>query len=127
MGSFLVLLAVSTTLPSVRAEDRVNFNRDVRPIFAKHCTACHGGVKAASDLSFVYRDTVLGVVDIDDPGESELIRRLQTEDDDERMPPPESAMPKRVWSRFSAASLPKSRSRRWRSQACSVSITSLRV
>src|SRR5215208_6554054 len=36
-----------------------DFNREIRPLFAKHCTACHGGVKAAGQLSFIYRDRAL--------------------------------------------------------------------
>ncbi len=46
----------------------VDFNRDVRPIFNQHCVACHGGVKQAGGLSFVYADSVLAVID---PGSSE--------------------------------------------------------
>ena len=38
---------------------RVSFNDDIRPIFAKHCVGCHGGVKQASGLSFIYRETAL--------------------------------------------------------------------
>ncbi len=34
-------------------------NRDVRPILNQHCVACHGGVKQAGDVSFVYRDQAM--------------------------------------------------------------------
>lgn len=67
----------------------VDFNRDVRPIFTGHCTACHGGVKQAADLSFVYRDAALGVVEPYDPDASYLIDRVISENPDERMPPSE--------------------------------------
>ena len=40
-------------------ESAVRFDEDIRPIFAKHCVACHGGVKQASGLSFIYREKVL--------------------------------------------------------------------
>lgn len=41
---------------SIAAQDNgsIDFNRDVRPIFKQHCAACHGGVKQAAELSFVY-------------------------------------------------------------------------
>ncbi len=87
--SFVVAWCASIWCGSIGAGERVDFNRDVRPIFAKHCTVCHGGVKAASDLSFVYRDSVLGVVEPGDAEESELIRRLTTDDEEEVMPPPD--------------------------------------
>ena len=41
-----------------------DFNRDIRPLFAKHCTACHGGVKAAGgvrDLDTLLKVRALGV------------------------------------------------------------------
>lgn len=68
----------------------VDFNRDVRPIFNEHCVACHGGVKQAGDLSFVYEDSVSYVVEPGDAEASSLIERVLLPDDDEsRMPPPE--------------------------------------
>ncbi|TWU08477.1 PSD1 and planctomycete cytochrome C domain-containing protein [Stieleria varia] len=71
----------------------VNFNDDVRPIFTEHCTACHGGVKQAGDVSFVYRDKVLPpdgwIVEPGQPDESVLIDRVTSEDADEKMPPPD--------------------------------------
>lgn len=65
----------------------VQFNRDVRPIFRRHCAACHGGVKQAADLSFVYERQALSVVEPGDPEESTLFERITAEDDEERMPP----------------------------------------
>jgi len=73
----------------------VNFARDIKPLLNKHCTACHGGVKQASNLSLVYHSKVLepaksGKIPVV-PGsldKSELITRIISTDDDEVMPPP---------------------------------------
>ncbi|WP_158222510.1 PSD1 and planctomycete cytochrome C domain-containing protein [Rhodopirellula sp. MGV] len=72
------------------AEATIDFNRDVRPLFNEHCVACHGGVKQAGDLSFVYEDSVSYVVEPGDSDASAIIDRVLLDDDDEsRMPPPE--------------------------------------
>ncbi len=75
----------------------VDFARDVRPLFTTHCTACHGGVKQAGGLSFVARDRALAEADSGsmaivpgDPEGSELLRRVASTDEAERMPPPEN-------------------------------------
>lgn len=75
---------------------KVNFNEQIRPLLTKNCTTCHGGVKKAGDVSFLYREDVLGkgdsglpVVVPGDPAKSELIRRIKTNDPDDRMPPPD--------------------------------------
>jgi hypothetical protein len=77
--------------------ERIEFNRDVRPIFLAHCTACHGGVKQAAELSLVYAEQVLPpggwVVEPGDPDGSELLRRVMSDDPDERMPPAEHGPP----------------------------------
>jgi hypothetical protein len=74
--------------------DRVAFNQHIRPIFTAKCMACHGGVKKAGGVSFVYQDDVKGVGDSGkrvvvpgDPASSELIRRLTSTQADYRMPP----------------------------------------
>lgn len=73
-----------------------DFNRDIRPLFAKHCTACHGGVKAAGKISFVYRDKALATGKSGQPAivpgrpeVSELYRRITTSDPDDLMPRPD--------------------------------------
>lgn len=78
------------------AEEPVDFNRDIRPLLNKNCTICHGGVKQAGGVSFLYREEALGkgesgktVVLPGDPAASELIRRIKSEDPDEKMPPPQ--------------------------------------
>jgi hypothetical protein len=91
----LRVLLLTTWLPHVAAAE-IDFNRDVRPILTKNCTTCHGGVKMAGDVSYLYREDVLGqgdsgktIVVPGDPEASEMIQRLLTSDPDDRMPPPD--------------------------------------
>ena len=54
--SIVTLLGLS---PS-DAEEKLSFNKHIRPIFINKCTKCHGGVKADGDLSLIYRAQALG-------------------------------------------------------------------
>lgn len=74
----------------------VDFTRDVQPILNKNCIACHGGVKEAGEVSFIFRDQVLGkgesgktVVVPGKPEASEMIARVITDDPDDLMPQPD--------------------------------------
>ena len=71
------------------AAERVDFSSQIRPLFNQHCTSCHGGVKQAGDLSFIYEEQVLdsGAVVPSDPANSELIARITSTDPELRMPP----------------------------------------
>ncbi len=78
----------------------MEFNRDIRPILTKECTACHGGVKEAGEISFIYRDKALGVGESGqraivpgNPGGSEMVRRLRSTDPDDVMPKPKHGPP----------------------------------
>jgi hypothetical protein len=89
-----LLVLAPLTLP-LTAEEPVDFNRDIRPILTKNCTTCHGGVKQAGDTSFIYREEALGtgksgerIIVPGDPAASEMMRRIRSEDPDEKMPPP---------------------------------------
>lgn len=85
-------------MPLASAE--VQFNRDIRPILTKECTACHGGVKAAGGISFIFRDLALSEGDSGQraivpgkPEESEMVRRMRHSDPDEVMPKPKHGPP----------------------------------
>jgi hypothetical protein len=88
---FIGLLVFCVT--SVSADEPVDFNKQIRPILNKHCTSCHGGVKQAAEISFVYAETVLPpdgwIVEPGDPDSSSLMDRITTDDPDLRMPPPD--------------------------------------
>lgn len=82
-------------LSVANGEERVEFNRDIRPILTKHCTACHGGVKEAGQISFIYRAKALGKGKSGEhpivpgkPAESDMLRRIRSSDPDELMPKP---------------------------------------
>jgi hypothetical protein len=92
----LVVACLLNAFPLFAQPQSVDFNRDIRPLLSKHCTACHGGVKAAGGISFVYRDKALTKGKSDEfaivpgqPKNSELIRRITSEDPEEVMPKPE--------------------------------------
>ena len=73
----------------------VEFNRDVRPILSDKCFACHGPDEShrEAELRLDVRDDALAdrggyqAVVPGKPDESELIKRITTDDEDLRMPP----------------------------------------
>ncbi|MDA1015782.1 MAG: DUF1553 domain-containing protein [Planctomycetota bacterium] len=79
------------------AEDRVDFNRDIRPLLSDHCFACHGpdAQQRQADLRLDLEDGAKAVIDgrrIIAPGKpqlSELIKRIGSSDPEVRMPPPD--------------------------------------
>src|SRR5687767_5593006 len=84
----LSLLAALALVPVARPQ-KVDFNRDVRPILADNCFACHGPDDKArkADLRLDRRDDALAAIDLKKPAESELVKRITSTDKSERMPP----------------------------------------
>jgi mono/diheme cytochrome c family protein len=88
-------------LPVQGAEPPVDFNREIRPLLAKKCFACHGpddehreaGLRldtqagATAELDSGSRAIVVG-----QSAASELVRRIRSMDDGERMPPAETGI-----------------------------------
>lgn len=99
----LRLIVISCCFSSAYAQgetpqQEVDFNRDVRPILAENCYACHGFDEAAREAD-LRLDTFAGAIGSDGgvsaivPGkadESELVARVLTDDPDELMPPADS-------------------------------------
>jgi mono/diheme cytochrome c family protein len=87
-----LLLAAWAT--GVLADDRVQFNRDVRPILADNCFQCHGpdASQRQADLRLDLREAAVdtGAIVPGKPAESEVVKRILSDDADERMPPAES-------------------------------------
>jgi Protein of unknown function (DUF1553)/Protein of unknown function (DUF1549)/Concanavalin A-like lectin/glucanases superfamily/Planctomycete cytochrome C len=77
-------------LPAIGRADPVRFNRDVLPILADKCFACHGpdAAKRKAGLRLDREEGARKVVG--KPDASELVRRITSSDADERMPPMDS-------------------------------------
>jgi hypothetical protein len=89
---FVVLISVA------RAAEPVDFNRDVRPILSNRCFKCHGPDPAVREAElrldtqdglFADRGGYAPFVPKDVEA-SEAVRRIFSEDETERMPPPEA-------------------------------------
>ena len=88
----LAVLLLSVTVG--RAAGPVEFDRDIRPILAEHCFACHGSDAAArkAKLRLDRRDDAVkqGAIVPNKPDDSGLVQRIFSDDPDELMPPPKS-------------------------------------
>ena len=86
-----VVAAYSLTSSIGNADDRITFNRDVRPILSDKCFFCHGpdSAKREAELRLDVRDVAVasGAIVPDKPAESEMLRRILSHDPDEQMPP----------------------------------------
>lgn len=92
----LVAMVVSST--TMAADEPVNFNRDIRPLLAQNCFACHGPDEASREADLQLDSFDGATVDLGGhralipgkPDESELIARIESQDPDAVMPPPDS-------------------------------------
>lgn len=88
----LRLLLLTGLLPQTTA-DEVDFETRIRPLLLQHCGNCHGPDAQEGGLRLDVRSTFFAggntgaVVTPQNPAESELIRRVTSDDEDLRMPP----------------------------------------
>ena len=96
--TILGVVSIGNDLPASEPSTP-DFNREVRPILADYCFKCHGPDDSArqAGLRLDQLEGALGKADSGlqavvpgDAKESELVRRIYSEDDAERMPPPET-------------------------------------
>ncbi|WP_373652232.1 DUF1549 domain-containing protein [Schlesneria sp. DSM 10557] len=93
----VILISSIFVAPSglfAQSPDRIDFGRQIQPILAKRCFACHGPDTAEADLRLndkhaVFKKLPSGAQPIvaGQPDESEILRRITATDDSLRMPP----------------------------------------
>ncbi len=90
----IVVSLVSAAALPCSASDDVTFARDVQPLLARKCFACHGPDDEfrEDDLRLDRRAAAVaaGALDPESPADSELLRRILSSDPDEQMPPPDA-------------------------------------
>ncbi len=93
---FIAIGAVIVLLDGTAGAEAPDFGREVRPILADACFQCHGPDpshrKADLRLDLFDSATAENAVVPGDPAASEVIRRILSDDPDERMPPPDEAV-----------------------------------
>jgi mono/diheme cytochrome c family protein len=99
--SVAALLADERKAPSGQG-DGVLFSRDIQPVLAKNCLGCHGPDKAEGGLRLDSSDAAIAELDSGSkaivPGDapaSELLARVTSTDESERMPPEGDPLSKR--------------------------------
>ena len=92
LAGFSLFIALSSCGPQEDATSKIDYSTQVKPIINKHCITCHGGVKRQADFSLLFRQDALDTTEYGKPviipGDvhSELIRRITSNDPEERMP-----------------------------------------
>jgi hypothetical protein len=96
---FSVFLSCAAAVTHGAAAEKVDFQRQIRPLLADRCFACHGRDEEhrQGELRLDQREVALRGGESGEPAivpgqaeKSELIRRILSTDDTERMPPPDS-------------------------------------
>lgn len=92
IARFLLPILIVVFLSSAGGAEPLQYNRDIRPILAENCFACHGSDSASreADLRLDLREDAVdfGAIAPNSPEESELIARVVADDPDLLMPPP---------------------------------------
>ncbi len=101
---FVIIFFVSVAAAFVAWSDRsvsfgqrrIDFNRDIRPILSDNCYACHGPDAAGKKIRLRLDSEAASRADLgkgrravvpNHPEQSELVRRIKSKDEYERMPP----------------------------------------
>jgi WD40 repeat protein len=97
---FLFCLSLVFTLRlAAGADESVNYEEHIKPIFRQHCLSCHGDDKEKADLNLQsYATTLKGgsggvAVVAGRSSQSLLFKSITDPDDDARMPPKKPAIP----------------------------------
>lgn len=92
---FGLILVLSPLLQG--EEEKIDFNREIRPILSDHCFQCHGpdeaSLKGKLRLDISEHAIAAGAITPGKPEESELVSRILSSDPEEIMPPPKVKKP----------------------------------
>ena len=95
---FNILSFVLASVAAASAAGGVDFQREVQPIFAEHCTECHGPDAQKGGLNFTIREDAMKVLESEaaaivpgHPEKSEALARMLTSDEEDMMPPKKKA------------------------------------
>nr|MCS5582289.1 DUF1549 domain-containing protein [Pseudomonadales bacterium] len=95
----LSILLIMILASAASAAEPISFNKQIRPILADRCFACHGpdSAQRVSDMRLDQQETIFMELPAGEfrgvrgnPTESELIHRILSEDADQKMPPADS-------------------------------------
>ncbi len=88
-----VLIFSLVVLITSCSQDKIDFSSQVKPILNKRCITCHGGVKKNSGFSVLFREEAIDTTESGKPSIvpghpelSEVIRRINSSDPEDRMP-----------------------------------------
>jgi mono/diheme cytochrome c family protein len=86
--------ALAFSAVGTSGEVAVDFARDIQPVVSRHCSKCHAADEKNGSVNFDDLTTLFGEADTGrrpivagKPQESELIKRIQSTDEEIRMPP----------------------------------------
>ena len=89
----LCILLMTFLYLYVTHKEKIDFSTQVKPIINDKCITCHGGVKAKGGFSLLFREEALAkttsgkfAIIPGDAENSELVRRINYKDPEERMP-----------------------------------------
>jgi len=93
-GCLLMFLCLSSSWATAQTKEAIDFSRQIQPILAKRCYACHGPDKAEGGLrlnqralAFQRLESGKQAIVASDAGHSEMIRRITSHEESEQMPP----------------------------------------
>lgn len=92
MRVFLILILQFVWVIAVSAQEPVNFDQDIRTLLSDRCYTCHGPDEETREagLRLDDQESTADYLVVGEPDESDLIDRIESDDPDYVMPPPDS-------------------------------------
>ena len=95
VAAVAVMCGVLSAADKPAAKSRIDFSRAIRPLLAEKCLKCHGpgGSQPDNDLRLDLAKSAIGTAIVPGrPDQSELVKRITSQDPGKRMPPPKSKL-----------------------------------